>query len=133
MVTASSGGSDWLQLWHGTDLGSALWIAEHGLNSERMRAYYEKTREFWATTSWWQAEQYAALNIAVYTKGATPAILGAKVPLAVVDGLLLRTPPLVGRTPEDGGYCFQPETFVTINAVMTDKTVTIVAEANLGN
>ena len=117
---------DSLRLFHGTDLCSANWIAEYGLSWERLSTV-EGAFAFFATIDQKIASQYAAINPAM----GTPAILGFGVPVVVMQEFLTSEPPGVIEYVEDKAYAFDPDTFSTMNYVMTNMTVQIVTDATI--
>ncbi len=126
VIVATSGGTDWVQIFHGTDLGTAHWIREHGVDQTRMTAYYNASYAFCTTTCLRTAKQYSTLNNAVMMDGAIAAIFGAKIPIGVIKDLLNNN--LVIEVAEDKAYEFRPPSFTTINSVMIDRTVTVSSE-----
>lgn len=137
--TPTSIAADMVRLWHGTDMGTAMSIAQSGVSYEQMVLYLAKYGPgriapdfFWTTTRPKVACTYAYLNNAVNINGARPAVLSFVLPTVVVAGLLSNAPPLVEQwSPEDADYRFSPECFATINSAMADVMVDVAANVNL--
>jgi hypothetical protein len=115
-----------LQLWHGTDIASANWIATNGLSLEGL-LQIPGAFAFCATTEQKVASVYADINP---LRGA-PAVLGFQLPLITLQGFLSREPPWAEEIIEDRGYHFFPATFTTMNLAMTNFSVQKVTEFDL--
>jgi hypothetical protein len=129
-------GSATIQLFHGTDVDTAMWIQGNGLNFEQMIQYCKEfgfgVEYFWATTRMRVACQYSLGNSAVMVNSALPAVVSFTLPTTAVTGLLSSEPPLVEQwSLEDADYRFRPEAFATVNGAMTNCTVVLTTEVKL--
>jgi hypothetical protein len=124
--TSVAGSVEWVTIIHGTDQVTADGLKEDGVDHARMLAYYPQAYAFCTTTCIRTAKQYATLNNAVQMNGAVPALFSAKIPAEVVHHLLREMQ--VIEVLEDRALEFLPGSFATLNAEMTDRTVTLAAD-----
>ena len=105
----------WLRLYHGTDIGSAAYIIDFGLDQARSLAYGGGT--FCATMDFSMACTFADLNPA----GGPPIILGFDIASTVFCDLITQSPPLVSEI-IGVGYEFFPQSYEIMNESMINKT-----------
>jgi hypothetical protein len=119
-------------LYHGTDVESAAWIAQYGLNYERARLFGGGS--FWATTDPDSATWCAYVNPA----GGPPGLVRFELIGDVILSLMSRNPAwAIDRTLEYQSmqpaqtYEFLPSSFSAVSRAMTNATqVTITMTFN---
>lgn len=118
-VTAAPQSAGMVQLFHGTDAGTALDFDKHRLDYHRL-SYYGGS-EFCATTSQSSAEVYALVNPA----GGSPIVIRFELPTVFLQSLLTHDDPemVMAHIDQFGPwYQFYPCSFSIMNEAMSNIT-----------
>jgi len=108
--------SDYVCLYHGTDIESAIWIKEYGLDEGRASASGGEG-QFWCVPM-----IDPAATFAISTLSNKPTIVALEIPVSVIATCLTTAPPLVllHPMPSTVYYQFRPSSFQILNESMTN-------------
>lgn len=121
VISTNSGTtSELIQLWHGSDLGSAYSIENAGLSAEKLHQV-DGSELFWMTLERKVAISYAKTNPVMM--GKNPGLFGANLKISLIQTLIQSDPPLVVEELIEQALGFHPDCFSLLNAAMVNCTV----------
>jgi hypothetical protein len=117
-TASGSAGTGVIELGHGTDIQSAHYIAQSGVNYEMALRYGDGS--FWATPDMEMAAWFAYVNPAT----GPPALVKLKIQTGVIDFGLSSSPPSI-IDHGNQAFEFQRQSFQLLNTSVVDATIVV--------